>query len=281
MHVLIDFALMLGTYAQYNLSAEPEWARFVNELNVGIKLSKTKNIWLDAGVLPSHIGFESAVGADCWTLTRSILAENSPYYETGLKLTSISKNEKLTASFLVLNGWQCIQKPAWISRPSFGGKLTYKPSGKLVLNYSNFSGFAQADSLNAFRLFHNIYGTYDITNKLGITMGLDFGMDKYNPSNYGFWYSPVVIAKYSFNERNRLAFRAEYYNDEKQIIIPTNTPNGFQVIGTSLNYDYKLANSVWWRTEMKYYSSLDKIFTDSKGLTNMNIGFTTALTVKF
>ena len=71
-----NLGLMTGNYAQYNLSSEPNWAQFIYEANVGIKISKEYNLWLDAGILPSHIGFESAISADCWTLTRSLLAEN-------------------------------------------------------------------------------------------------------------------------------------------------------------------------------------------------------------
>jgi hypothetical protein len=78
---------MIGNYAQYNLLTEPTWAQFIYEANVGFKISRKQNVWLDAGIMPSHIGFESAVSADCWTLTRSILAENSPYYETGVKIS--------------------------------------------------------------------------------------------------------------------------------------------------------------------------------------------------
>jgi hypothetical protein len=72
-----------------------------------MKLSKKQNLWLDAGIMPSHIGFESAVSADCWTLTRSLLAENSPYYETGIKLGYVSKDEKLYISALL---------PKWVAK---------------------------------------------------------------------------------------------------------------------------------------------------------------------
>jgi len=82
-----NFALMAGTYAQYNLAAEPELLRSVFEANAGVKLSRTKNLWFDAGIMPSHIGFESAIGKDCWNLTRSILADNTPYYEAGARVS--------------------------------------------------------------------------------------------------------------------------------------------------------------------------------------------------
>lgn len=58
--------------------------------------------------MPSHLGFESAVGIDCWNLTRSILAENSPYYETGIKLNYTNKKQDLYIAFHLLNGWQKI-----------------------------------------------------------------------------------------------------------------------------------------------------------------------------
>ncbi|STD05622.1 porin [Chryseobacterium carnipullorum] len=66
-----NVALMAGTYAQDNMAAEQDALRYVNEANVGIKISKTKNLWIDAGIMPSHIGWESAIGKDNINLTRS------------------------------------------------------------------------------------------------------------------------------------------------------------------------------------------------------------------
>lgn len=105
-----NLALMAGTYANANLAAEPATLRNIYEANARIKLSKTKNVWLDAGVFASHIGFESAISKDCWTLTRSLMAENSPYYETGVKIGYTSDNGKWFLSGLVLNGWQQIRR---------------------------------------------------------------------------------------------------------------------------------------------------------------------------
>jgi hypothetical protein len=148
-----SLALMAGNYAQYNLSSEPTWAQFINEANVGVKLSQKQNIWLDVGIMPSHIGFESVISADCWTLTRSLLAENSPYYEAGIKLSYTSKNEKLYLSALYLNGWQKIRKPNDSQKPSFGTQINYKLSKKIMFNYSTFLGTDKPDRINAFRNF--------------------------------------------------------------------------------------------------------------------------------
>lgn len=88
-----NFALMAGTYAEYNLAAESDLMQHVFEANVGVRISSKANLWVDAGIMPSHIGFESAIGKDNMTLTRSILAENSPYYESGVKIGYTSPSE--------------------------------------------------------------------------------------------------------------------------------------------------------------------------------------------
>lgn len=274
-----NFALMAGNYAQYNLAAEPTWAQFIYEANIGFKISKKQNLWIDAGIMPSHIGFESAIGADNYTLTRSILADNSPYYETGARLSYTSKNEKLYASFLVLNGWQKIQKPNDMQRPAFGVQLTYKPNEKLTLNYSNFQGSDKPDSFYARRLFHNAYAIYEASEKLNIIAGFDFGTDKYNLQNYGYWFSPIIMARYLLTEKSKIALRVEHYNDANQIIVTTNTTNGFQTYGFSANYDLAINKNLLWRIEAKHYLSKDKIFDNGYHHNNNNL--MTSLSLKW
>lgn len=267
---------MAGNYAQYNLSAEPTWAQFFYEANMGVKLLDKANVWFDAGIFPSHIGFESAISADCWTLTRSLLAENSPYYETGLKLSYTSKNEQLFLSALYLNGWQKIRKPDFIQQPSFGSQITYKPNSKLTINYSNFFGTDKPDSLKSFRHFHNIYFQFEPTKKFGIIAGFDMGFENTIRNNYSNWYSPVLILRLRINEMTVVAVRGEYYNDEREVIIATGTPNGFQTYGLSTNIDFELNDKMKVRVEGKMYDSKDKIFTNNTSQSNYSL--TTNLT---
>lgn len=272
-----NLGLMTGNYAHYNLAAEPQWARYFYEANIGMKLSKKHNLWLDAGIMPSHIGFESAISADCWTLTRSILAENSPYFETGAKLSYSNKSEKLYLAFLVLNGWQRISRPDFAMRPSYGIQFTYKPKGDWVFNYSNFIGSDRANDLNSIRTFHNLYMQYESKKKIGVILGFDLGSDKYNSKDYGIWFSPVAILRYTFNERFKLAMRGEYYYDKNQILISTKTVRGFQVIGISTNFDYQINEKIACRAEAKMYKSIDPIFTKSS---DNNFSLTANITVR-
>ena len=273
-----NVALMAGNYPQYNLSTEPTWAQFIYEANVGFKLARNKNIWIDIGIMPSHIGFETAIGADCWTLSRSLLAENSPYYETGVKLTYTSNDEKLSLSALILNGWQRIQKPDFLQKLSFGFQASYKPSPKLMLNYSNFIGSARPDSLHSFRHFHNFYLLWEPITNFGITAGLDIGFENVLNQEFNTWYSPVVILKQRTSKKTSVSLRGEYYNDGNELIIETATPNGFRTIGFSSNFDYEINNRAKWRFEGKMYHSRDKIFSDNTN--NKNYSLTTSLCLR-
>jgi hypothetical protein len=255
-----NLAIMEGNYVTYNLSNEPSWARTIYEANVGYKIFKQHNLWVDAGIMPSHIGFESAVGADCWTLSRSILAENSPYFETGVRVNYTNKNENILVAFYVLNGWQKIALSKFDAKPSFGIQVNYKPNNMVTLNYSNFIGSAKPDSVQAFRIFHNLYAIYDASPKMSFIFGLDVGTEKIVGTKLAVWYTPVFISKISLHQKHRLAGRLEFYSDPKQVIIQTGSANGYQTWGASVNYDYQITPKVLLRAEVKTYQSKDAIF---------------------
>jgi hypothetical protein len=274
-----NLALMTGNYAMYNLSAEPNWAKRQLEANVGYKPFKDHNFWIDAGVMPSHIGFESAIGSDCWNLTRSILAENSPYYETGLKFSYNNKKQDLYFAFHVLNGWQKIELSKLNQKPSVGTQITYKASNTLTLNYSNFIGNIKLGDLKKLRTFHNLYGIYEVAPKLSFIFGFDIGTQKGVDTKTQVWYTPVVISKINLSDKSKIAGRLEYYNDKNQVIITTSTTNGYQTLGASINYDYQIAPKVLFRSELKKYRSKDPIFRYTEGSNNQTAA-TMALIVK-
>ena len=281
--VRANLALMTGTYANANLAAEPGVLKNIFEANAGVKISKKKNLWVDAGIFASHIGFESAIGKDCWNLTRSILADNSPYYESGVKVSYTSDNEKWFLSGLILNGWQRIQRVNGNNTPAFGHQLTFKPNSKVTLNSSSFVGSDTPDSTRQMRYFHNFYGQFQLTEKFGMILGFDIGAQQKTKSSidYNTWYSPVLIVKYSPSEKISIAARGEYYSDANGVIISTGTINGFQTYGYSLNLDYQIMNNVVWRIEGRGFTSKDKIFTLNDNPSSQNYFLTTALAISF
>jgi hypothetical protein len=278
-----NFALMAGTYAEYNLAAEQGLLKNVYEANVGVKISKNQNLWIDAGVMPSHIGFESAIGKDCYVLTRSILADNSPYYEAGVKIGYTSKSEKWYLAAVYLNGWQRIQKIEGNQTPAFGTQVTYKPNAKTTLNWSTYVGNEQPDNDSKWRYFNNFYALFKVSEKVNIHTGLDIGAQQSSngSSDYDVWYSPVVIAQYKPTAKIQLAARGEYYGDEKGVIIATGTPNGFKTYGLSANFDYLPADNVMFRIEARTLNSEDDIFLKDNLPNNQNVFLTTSLAISF
>lgn len=282
-NIRANLALMGGTYAQDNMAAEQEALRYINEANVGIKISKNKNLWIDAGIMPSHIGWESAIGKDNINLTRSFAAENSPYFETGVKVSYTSDNGKWFLSGLVLNGWQRIAKPEGNQSISFGHQITYKPNDKIALNSSSFIGNDKAKTEKKMRYFHDLYGNFQLTDQFSALLGFDIGAEQKTEGSeqYNIWYSPNVQVKYQFDNQWALAGRLEYYNDKNGVIISTKSPNGFQTFGYSLNVDYAVFKNVIFRTEARGFTSKDAIFAKNDVFRKGNFFVTTSLAVWF
>lgn len=267
-----NLAVSSGTYMRANYALEPEDLQKLFEANVGVKLSDS-NLWLDAGVLPSHIGFESAVGLDNWTVTRSMLADNSPYFETGLRLSYTSDDGQWYVSGLLLNGWQRIQRPSGNTTPAIGHQLTYKPNAAITLNSSSFIGNDKSDQDRRMRYFHNLYGQFQLSERWGLIAGFDIGAEQAerNSSSYYVWYSPIIIARYAYSDKLSFAARAEYYRDKDEVIVTTDTPNGFRTVGYSVNVDYKLMQHLTLRAELRRFKSKDEIFEKKSSLSDENL----------
>lgn len=281
--VRANLALAAGTYVNANYAAEPGILKYLFEANAGVKISKKHNLWLDAGIMPAHIGWETAIGKDNWTLTRSIAAENSPYFETGAKLTYTSKNERWVVSALILNGWQRIQRLDGNNTPAFGHQLVFKPTSQITLNSSSFIGNDKPDSVRQMRYFHNFYGVFQLHEKFGLTIGLDFGAEQATKksSQYNTWFTPVLITKYNPISKLSIAVRGEYFNDSKGVIIPTGSLNGFKTWGYSLNLDYAITHFLTWRIEGRGFYSKDKLFLANGKFTNTNFFITSSFTIGF
>lgn len=282
-NVRANLAIMAGTYGNANLATEEGIMKNIYEANAGVKLSKTKNLWIDAGIFASHIGFESAISKDCWALTRSIQADNSPYYESGAKLSYTTDNGKWFVSGLVLNGWQRIKRVDGNKTLAFGHQVTYKPNASILLNSSSFIGNDKPDIDKRMRYFHNLYGVFQLNEKWGLTAGFDIGAEQKEKGSdsYNSWYSPVVIAKYKVSDKVNIAARGEYYADKNGVIIATDTPNGFKTFGYSVNFDYNIYDNVVWRVEARSLNSKDEIFVENGNPTKQNFAATTSLAISF
>jgi Putative beta-barrel porin-2, OmpL-like. bbp2 len=275
-------ALMAGTYTQANMVNEPDMLKPVYEAWAGVKISRKENLWVDAGVFGSHLGFESPAGIDNSTLTRSMLADNSPYYEAGAKINYTSANERWFISVLILNGWQRIQKVDGNTLPSFGHQITYSAGTKFKINSSSFIGSEDPDSTRRMRYYHDLYAIWKPSAKWELTGGFDCGFQQKQKGStaYNAWYLPVLIVRYLPNEKWAMALRTEYFSDKGEVIA-TSTANGFRNGGYSLNADRWFTKNVCWRMEARLFSSPDEMFTNDGLPTRTNFSLGMALALRF
>jgi hypothetical protein len=215
--VRAHLGLATGTFMHANYAAENDVLKNIYEANMGVKISRSRKLWIDAGILPSHIGFESAIGKDNWTLTRSLSAENSPYFETGVRLAYTSHNDQWYLALLYLNGWQRIERADANNTPAVGGQVTFHPSSGITLNYSNFIGSERPDSARQMRYFQEVYGFFRSARHWQFIVGLDFGIEQQhkNSHQYNIWYAPVGIVRFLPFKKTAIVARAEYYHDKK------------------------------------------------------------------
>ena len=212
-----------------------------------------------------------------------MMADNSPYYETGAKLGFTSSDERLYAAVMYLNGWQRIRRPDGNQTPGIGTQLTFKPNGKTTLNWSTFVGNDFPEGEERMRFFNNLYGVFQFNDAWGLTAGFDIGVQEKagGVSGTDMWYTPVVAGRFAASERWRWAARVEYYNDENGVIIGSNSDNGFQAFGYSLNVDYLPEPNVMVRLEAKTLQSDNKEFIDGDELSTQNAVITTSINIAF
>lgn len=252
-----NVGIMAGNYAKYNLAAEPAFWRYIYEANVGYNFSEKVSV--DAGIFPSHIGCESAIAKDNWNLSRSLLAENSPYYETGIKL-NYKPNDKWAFHLLALQGWQNIKD--YNSSKAMGTQIVFTPNQKLTFNSSSFIGNERPDSAKQLRFFHNFYFTYHVSDKLKTLVMLDLGTErKVDNSGYNKWMGTALLLQYSFSKKLAAAARGEFYRDKNGVIVSGYLPARFETTGLACNVDYHATKNFVLRAEMRSLHSKEKIFT--------------------
>lgn len=275
-------SLQAGTYAQDNYAEEPDLLQHVFEAYAGISLNQQNSLWLDAGIFPSHLGFESAVSSENWTPTRSLPAENSPYFLSGAKLTYQPGQEWLFSA-VVANGWQRIQRVPANSLLSAGTQVQYVKNERLTLNWSTFIGTDDPDSTRRMRYFNNVYGKFSLTERLGLITGFDFGAQQKSKGSpdYSTWFSPILIARYLLDEHWAMAVRVEHFADPSSVIIPAINTNDYSLSGFSANIDLMPTEAIMWRLEGRWFHNPTRVFPTENGFIRDNFFLISTLTVTF
>ena len=280
-------ALQAGTSVQSNYSGEPtigsvsgpDLARFIQEAVAGYAI--TPNLWVDGGIFLSHIGEESWTSRDNLTYTRSLSAEYTPYYESGVKLTW-QATPKLSALLTVVNGWQNISENN--QDKAVGARIDFAPSSTFTFSYYDFFGNEAGSGL--LRVFNGVGFKGNLTPRFAIQGNFDFGSQEKAAGGHTAWWSSGLIGKLQFNPTIGVSARGEYYHDSDNTIVVTSLPGGFKASTASLGLDVSPLGGprVLWRSEVRGTWASQPVFPDrgaTTGTSDSNALLVTSLALTF
>lgn len=276
-----------GTYMNANYAAEPQSLKNLVEANVGIKLSKTKEIWLDAGVLGSPFTNENAMSMQHLCYTRSYAPEYVPYYVSGARLT-LPLSSKLTWYLWIINGWQQIQDVN--SQKSFTSQLEFRPTEKLLFNWNVYVGDERSAVSPNFRTryFFDLYMVYNQNGKFSATacayIGNQKSLNNKNEEQDLIWSQANVSVRYRFNESWSVSSRLEYFDDPKSVQMTSinNSADGFQASSFTLGLNYAIESNILLRFEGRSFRSSKNVYKNENGdPSSTNQLLTTSLAVTF
>ncbi|HWJ24223.1 MAG TPA: porin [Gemmatimonadaceae bacterium] len=265
------FAAQFGTSVQANYAAEPkvgtlsgpDVSRFIQEATAGYEVAR--GLWIDGGVFFSPFGSESWISRDNWTYTRSFIADNSPYYEAGVKATWRA-TPTVSAQLHLINGWQNISETN--SDKALGARVDYMPRDGVDVAYDAFVGNEQPDSVpSRLRLWQEGIVQLKPAATLQLRATYDYGVQRRSDADGGManWFGWAAIARWQFRPTVALALRGEQYSDAEQVIVATARPYGLRVSGGSLNVDVSPVARLLWRTELRALRARDPLFTHGSG----------------
>jgi Putative beta-barrel porin-2, OmpL-like. bbp2 len=274
-----------GTYMNANYSDERQTLENIVEAYIGVRLFKDKNIWLDGGVFSSPYTNESVFSFDQLTYTRSLGAENTPYYLTGAKLT-VPLGPLWTLYLYLLNGWQVIQSQ---HDPLDGGsQVEYKPNDKWDVNWNTYIGNESSTTNPSYkrRFFTDGYVTYTPSAKWTFTADAYSGWQQAQENDAvktRNWWNGNLCARYTFIPGNSISARVEHYDDPYEILEkPVTNAASFKLSSASLGYNLSITDDAMVRVEARYFKSPAGIYplrnqTDADQDLWLTIGLTARL----
>lgn len=277
-------ALQAGTSVQANYAGEPTLgsisggalSRHLQEAYVGYKVSD--RVWVDAGIFFSNMGAEGWISSDNLTYTRSLVADYSPYYSSGVRAV-YQATPRLAARIDVINGWQNISETN--TDKAVGTRLDFSAREGVTLSHYAYAG---TETGGRMRIFTGVSTVAALTSRLTIEAEVDVGRQgRADRSGADTWHGGVLAARWALSPRVAAVARGEWYQDPGQIIVVTGGPEAFRASGGSLGIDVTPSAGFMWRTELRHLGADAALFVDrdaAGGASKSNLVIVTAFTLR-
>ena len=259
-------ALQAGTSVQFNYAGEPDalpasqpnQLPLVQEAVLGVAVSPS--LWIDGGIMLSHLGSESWISIDNPTYTRSLAAEFSPYYEAGVRATW-QPAPTLSAQLNVVNGWQNVAETN--HDKAAGVRLDWAATPALTLSYANLVGREPhaVRGEHGVRVFHDAIARLQPSAATLLVATADFGTQEGDD-----WYAASLAGRHWLAPGLGINARIERFADRAGVISTTgiDTVPGLVANGASLGVDVARGPAVW-RTELRTLFGADGAVFPGRG----------------
>jgi hypothetical protein len=229
---------------------------FIQEANVGFKFAP--KIWLDAGFFKTHIGYESILPRDNFTISLATTTFYEPYFLSGAKVTWMAgKNWSLQANlFNEFNGFVDVN-----GSPAGGMSLYWEPTKDWVLGLNQITSNEKTKEagLPKLRAYQNLV-TYRKFTKTEWVGEVNFGFQ----SNTGLtdslgtakMFSALLAGKYKFTRRYAVSGRYEFFYDPEEILTgavynASHQLVGLVISGFTLCGEFKPTEKSFFRVEAR------------------------------
>lgn len=271
--VRASVGLMGGTFAQDNQGLEEPGMRNLYEAQVGLRLHE--GVWVDVGLFPSHVGAESAIGVENLSPTRSLTADNSPYYLAGARVTA-ELADRVTLSGLLVNGWQAIQQPPGQPGVAGGTQLAWQATDAVSLNWGTWVGHEQP--AGELRLFSDLWA--------GLTLDRLDGIAWFDVGTQGgeIWSGSNLQGRYWLSDLVGLGARVEHFSDPGGVVVAPDG-EGVSLTGASMHLDLRPELSqgramALWRLEIRGFLADREVFGGTLS-EKANLAVTTTMGLRF
>ncbi len=268
-----NLTLHVGSGATILHEAEPvgpglgpgAW-NLVQRATVAGKVPIGRGLIVEAGIMPSHLGFEGYASQGNWSYTRSWMAEYSPYFQTGVRL-EYEVAPAFTAGLYLVNGWQTVGD---VNRgKSVGARLAYEGE-RLIVAIAGLAGPEQPNDDTSVRAIADLHAVVKATGWLRLAAAVDVGVDHRSPSralvpgedaaagvpSAAGWYGVAGYARAAVLPFLSVAARGEVFGDPRGAV----SAYGQRIVEGTFTLEGRPHEAIVIKLEGRYDRSTTPVF---------------------
>ena len=235
----------------------PQVWKFVQQASISASVPVGRGLLIEAGIYPSHIGFESLASQASWNYTRAWLGELSPYYQAGIK-AAYAFTDHFSAQLHVLNGWQTIADNNHSAAVGTQVALAFE---RWSVSFNTYAGPEGTGDDAHWRFFGDLVVQASLTRWLKVGLAADAGLQQLLGGSSAFWHGVTGYARVQFPGSVALALRAEYYRDPLGVI----SGAGQTLSEGTVTVEYKPWSVLTLKLEGRYDHSTARVFSEAMG----------------